>query len=1291
MVTQSEIQYPRLRGEKKFQDFCLALARRYWNDPHAQLHGRQGQAQHGVDITGEDTINQLNPVAMQAKGSESNNARKLKDADLIEEVEKAKKFNPPLKLLIVAYNGERDQVLQKKAIELTTQHQNLGLFKVVLWAWDDILAEAEKFPEVIGELVLENKFPVAGHLDPARPRGDLAAPLQKIQAALADAQAAYLEAAAAAPNDDPVSNAKIDVWKEQIATGSGAATVKPLKAFIAALAPDASARVRFRAHANLGAALIQVGDNQAAEVAFEEAAKVDPETADGHAYAARVAVFRNELDVAYLEAGKALDLDPASKLAAALLIDAAPPEALGVELEARLPGIVGEFDVGWALVRRYSANGDYENALRAARQIAVNEANWARGVAIADAILSRFENDLAMRVGAPVSAEAKSLLDEARDALEAIWASVKGRDDHKNWAFVGNNLASTYNLMGDEEKADVLSLEAYRLDPDVPAFRQRAALAYIHRGENHKAIELAEQVAASGEADDHLFAASIQTLSKDWTAVQESAQAAFDGGGEDDTKSRAAELLVVSDLQLRGPAKAFATAQALRRLIKTTVSFEARVTEVARRLGEEEALKDARARLAAFDIGALSPIERFELSDAYADDGQWSRAADLLDGLHETDRPSVILKRRLFALYRAERRADARMLYESLSGKAVQSMELLRLGAAIYERSGLLQKALTALDTAIALDPLDLRSRLDWCRLWLRSGEETKVTKWIRKADAAMAGDPDDILEFAQLLHRYGRQVEAFQIAYDVLRTHWGESERLHTMFMSLFLGAPNPSDAMLHPSVVAEDCVVFLENEHGAKVDYRIEQTAKPAPDVLSPDNAFAKSLIGAAVGDQREGPSGVGQAATWTVTEIKHKFLDLFHRVMESHTTVFPASRALGMVHVAPGQEGGFEPVFEQVRARARLAGEMGKFYENNVVPIDAVARALGLDPIDASLGLRGRLNIRIDTCVGAEDERRNALRQLAGADAVMVEPLTLAIWQEIGLLEVLGAMDAPRVEMTQTTIDVIAARADEAAQAIGRGGGSLEAHGEQIVLHENNDAALQETVKIWSDLAQWCRDHATMVPVEVNPDLQDHGVGQLLSVASIDTLATAAAGNRALVCDDRRLRMVGATIGVARAGWTQVLLGTLAATGKITRTQYVGFLAELAQRKIGFVSVGALDLLEAQAAADKSFEALAEALTHPKVEPLSLVHVMSEFATELWSNRAMVVQRDRLISILSERLLTRDDGLVLWVEFANRTYHAIKGFKRPLNLLAKFWGDYITRFANGHFLNEAIAKLR
>ncbi|WP_206532313.1 hypothetical protein, partial [Mesorhizobium sp. M6A.T.Ce.TU.002.03.1.1] len=86
-------------------------------------------------------------------------------------------------------------------------------------------------------------------------------------------------------------------------------------------------------------------------------------------------------------------------------------------------------------------------------------------------------------------------------------------------------------------------------------------------------------------------------------------------------------------------------ADEFRKQFTVNISFESRVAEIARRLGDTVELEKARMRLAAFGSRTdLSPLDRFALSDAYADDNRWSEAADLLDGLYALDRPSEILK-----------------------------------------------------------------------------------------------------------------------------------------------------------------------------------------------------------------------------------------------------------------------------------------------------------------------------------------------------------------------------------------------------------------------------------------------------------------------------------------------------------------------------------------------------------------------------------------------------------------------------------------------------------------------
>ena len=182
-----------------------------------------------------------------------------------------------------------------------------------------------------------------------------------------------------------------------------------------------------------------------------------------------------------------------------------------------------------------------------------------------------------------------------------------------------------------------------------------------------------------------------------------------------------------------------------------------------------------------------------------------------------------------------------------------------------------------------------------------------------------------------------------------------------------------------------------------GGKLDYRIE-AGEPAADVLTPNHSFAKELMGAKVGEERTAPPGVGQPQSWEVRAIKHKYVDLLHRALGQHSTRFPGSHALGSFQIEPEKENGFEPVFEQVRARAKYAEDVTKLYDEKDIPVDYVGRMLGVDAIDASLGLRYGIAKRLDNCVGAHKERAAAISNMAAAESVIVDPLTLAIWNEM-----------------------------------------------------------------------------------------------------------------------------------------------------------------------------------------------------------------------------------------------------------------------------------------------------
>ncbi|HYG63739.1 MAG TPA: NB-ARC domain-containing protein [Thermoanaerobaculia bacterium] len=141
---------PPLRNWQDFEDLCLDLWRRLWNDPDAQKHGRQGQPQAGVDVYGRPEGGR-EWAGVQCKRLEENLTPKV----IEEEVEKARTFEPALSRFIIATTARSDVHCQEAARKIT----DAG-FPVTVVSWDEICHHLEDHPDL-----LRKYFPAL--IDPA--------------------------------------------------------------------------------------------------------------------------------------------------------------------------------------------------------------------------------------------------------------------------------------------------------------------------------------------------------------------------------------------------------------------------------------------------------------------------------------------------------------------------------------------------------------------------------------------------------------------------------------------------------------------------------------------------------------------------------------------------------------------------------------------------------------------------------------------------------------------------------------------------------------------------------------------------------------------------------------------------------------------------------------------------------------------------------------------------------------------------------------------------------------------
>ncbi|EKN3980804.1 hypothetical protein RSJ44_002995 [Yersinia enterocolitica] len=118
-----------------FERLTLDYAKKQWKDEYAQRHGRQGQAQSGVDIYGTHSIShELIGIQCKKKKHFEVPSKQLTIAEIDVEIDAAKTFSPRLDHFIIATTGPRDADLQG---HIRMQNQSGLPFKVSLLFWED--------------------------------------------------------------------------------------------------------------------------------------------------------------------------------------------------------------------------------------------------------------------------------------------------------------------------------------------------------------------------------------------------------------------------------------------------------------------------------------------------------------------------------------------------------------------------------------------------------------------------------------------------------------------------------------------------------------------------------------------------------------------------------------------------------------------------------------------------------------------------------------------------------------------------------------------------------------------------------------------------------------------------------------------------------------------------------------------------------------------------------------------------------------------------------------------------
>jgi hypothetical protein len=146
-MTFNAYQLPPPADWQAFERFSLDLFAAIWNDPFAQMNGRAGQAQAGVDVSGTNSVTgKLEGV--QCKGKDGRYGHSVTVTELQEEVKKALTFTPAISHYYLVTSGVADVTVQAAARKITDNHKQSGKFAVTVLAWDELVNRLEPHTRV---------------------------------------------------------------------------------------------------------------------------------------------------------------------------------------------------------------------------------------------------------------------------------------------------------------------------------------------------------------------------------------------------------------------------------------------------------------------------------------------------------------------------------------------------------------------------------------------------------------------------------------------------------------------------------------------------------------------------------------------------------------------------------------------------------------------------------------------------------------------------------------------------------------------------------------------------------------------------------------------------------------------------------------------------------------------------------------------------------------------------------------------------------------------------------------
>jgi len=1068
---------------------------------------------------------------------------------------------------------------------------------------------------------------------------------------------------------------EIDGYRDLLKAGFPSRASQFLRTLLAKLPEGATPYIRFRIKANVAYCLLQLDDKDGGLAWLDDA--VDSAPTESKAIAVKVfaQVLREDFEGAVELAKEALAADQTNEDVAAHLVEASINLDTSFDPEPLVP--LALRDRERILIARCVLHRQRESrpAWWKVAKLGVRrfpESDMLRLFA-AEAVVDEIARATRNEVHRPLTESELKQLRRAAADLEAIWEGLKrseipNRDDGMS-ALTSAMIA--YRLLEEKSKATAMAGEV------------------IDRSEFEPALIVAVQVALAFE-DDALVDRGMAKLPDEGEAGFVKGVAAMNKGEPE----RAAEILKRAAVPAHE--RVFVDAmialapinetpapedEGILERVRAASSDEPRALVIVARMAKQRNLVDlanaANAEvLKAIGPGMSYPARLMIASYAYGC-SDFGTVINVLDGHVDT---SVLTKELqwLSDAHASENPTRKRNLrfYERLAKPVRETTTIASGHASILLDFGKEKEAENILRRVVAEAPNDTFAKLKLAEALKRQGRDQEAAEVIVSADESKLVGPLGLrLTWAHALRESGDGLRALAFGYDLVRSHPNQP-RIALGYVGLILGRDEVKIPLA--SAVAADTWVALESEAGERDAFIIDNGASfLGLDVVPPGHERAKRVMGLRAGD-RFGADGLGdRSQTWTVKEVKSKYLHVLHVIMEEFERRFPATNGLWRFTM---REGEVQPVLDLIKEQAEGRRENARrLYVEGHMPLAIAARALGSDVVSFAQYLR-LLDIDIVTSGATPIDRDRGIetaREYRGVGAVM-DTYTAITAAEIDALAPLkewyGTLAVPR-----SCIDEIDGLLNHAKASLGRNAMSVAFHKGQFIRQNIDDAFLNRQIEALQTVRDRLLAHCEVVAVALPDDVQDEVAAFTRETGreATDAMFLAQSLGSVLLSEDLHYRQISQGLTKVDGTWLQATFTTIHDTGALKDAALARFNAKLAFRRHGNLWLDVpLMMLHFEQCDAEEFNAVCHFLGSVGADMHAHTRLVAGFLSALWRRKDPGYKREAYTSIVLTALLRHQGGdWPLWLALVG----IVVGGNAHL-------ARHLARWRRGHFLPSA-----